>query len=195
MLSLGIALQRLEIDDQWRLEAVAFANLVDVVDDRVAETAATRENPDVLGHELEHVEIAGEDDDVESRGFCLLRQRADDIIGFECRDLDDRNAERFHDLTRPRKLGAELLRRARPLRFVFGELLVPEGRSRGIECGDGIRRGCVVECLEEHRREAIRGVGHLAPAVAQRGHRVEGAVHQVVPIHQQQSLASHSDPW
>ena len=64
-----IPLQRLEIDDQRRLEPVAFADLVDVVDDRVAEAATARENADVLGDELEHVEVAGDDDHVESRSL------------------------------------------------------------------------------------------------------------------------------
>ena len=188
-------MQRLEIDDQRRLEPVAFAHLVDVIDDRVAQTAPARENADVLGDELQHIEVTGDDDHVESGRLGFLRQRADDVVGLEGRYLHDGDAECLDDLTRPRELGTQLVRGTLPLRLVFRELLVAERRTRRVECCDGIRRSGVVERLEQHRREAVGGVGHLTPAVAQRGHRVEGAVHEVVPIHQQQSLASHSDPW
>ena len=180
-----IPLQRLEIDHERWLEPVALAHLVEVVDDRLTDPATARIDANVLGDELEHVEVAGQDDDVEPGFLRFLRQRADDIVSLECWDLDDGDAKRLHNLAGPGKLGAQLVRRALPLRLVFRELLMPKGGAGRIEGRDRICRRGVVERLEEHRCEAVGSIGHLAPAVAQRGHRMEGAVDEVVPVHQQ----------
>jgi hypothetical protein len=190
-----IALQRLEINDKWWFESVAFTDFLHVVDDRVADAAAAREDADVFGDQLQHVEVAGQDDDIEPCSLGLLRERADDIIGLVSRYLDDGDPERQDDFSCPRKLRTKLVRSAHALRFVLRDSLVAKGRAGEVEGRDRICRRGVVERFEEHGCEAVCGVGHLATAVAQRRHRVEGAIHKVVPVHQQQGLASHSGPW
>ena len=185
----GIALQRLVIGDQRGLEPEALADLLQVVDDGVGDAAPVDEHPDMRGHQLQGVDVAGDDDDIEPRLRGLHRQRADHVVGLEAGQLDVGDAQGGDDLARPSDLGPQLGGHRRPLRLVGRHLLMAEGGPRRVEGGDGVGRLLLGEGLEQHRGEAVGGIGQLAATVAQRRHGEEGAIDQGVAVDQQQGGA------
>ena len=70
-------------------------------------------------------------------------------------------------------------------RLVVGDHLVAEGRLGPVEGGDQLVGVVVLEQVDEHRREAVHGVGHLP---RRRGHvgreGEEGPVGQRVAVDQ-----------
>ncbi len=106
----GVALQRLVVEHLVRPQAVPLGYPGLVVDDRVGHAHPGREQPDVVVHQLEAVEVAGDDVGVDPVGRCLQRERADDVIGFVALELDDRHAHHGHQLADDRELGPEVVR-------------------------------------------------------------------------------------
>ncbi len=76
-----VALEGLEVDDLVGPQPVPLVDPGRVVDDRVLDAGPRRHQPRPVGHELEHVEIAGHDGRVEAARLGLHRERADDVVG------------------------------------------------------------------------------------------------------------------
>ena len=182
----GVALQGLVVDEERRIEAEALPHRVDVVHHGVADPTAVDEHAHVGVDQLEGVDVAGDDDHVQAGRHRLDGERADHVVGLEGGDLDLRDAEDGDDVTRPLDLGAEVLGHGRALGLVSGHLLMAEGRPRRVKGRDRVPRLVLGERLEQHRGEAVGGVGQLAPAVGERRHREEGAVDERVPVDEQQ---------
>ena len=90
--------------------------------------------------ELEHVQVAGEDHDLEPRGLGLAHERGDRVVRLEPLLLVDRDPERLDDLAHLRDLVPHVVRHPRPGRLVLGVAVVAERRLGQVE-GDRDRSG------------------------------------------------------
>ena len=116
----------------------------------------------MLGDELEHVQVAGQDRRLEVRGLGLADERRDDVVGLEALHLVDRDAERRDDPPHLGDLLAHLVGHARPRRLVLGEPLVPERRRGQVEGDRHVRRADVLEGPQHDVREPEHGRNELA---------------------------------
>ena len=185
----GVTAQRLEVDQLRGLEPVALADLVGTVDERVGDAAPGHQRVDGVAHQLQAVEVAADNGDVEA---ALLRdpgQRADHVVGLVAVDLVDRDVERVEHLLRALDLRPQVVRHLAPAGLVLGVLDRPEGGLADVEGRGGIV-GPVGEHDRQHRGEAVNGVGHLARGSAHRREREEGAVDQAVGVDEHQTAAS-----
>ena len=157
-----VALERLEVDHLVGPQPVALADPGRVVDDRVLDAHARRHQPRLVGDELEHVEVAGHDRRVQAAPLRLHGQRADDVVGLEAGQLEDRDAQRLDDLADLRELVAQVVGHPLAGRLVLRVLLVAERRALQVE-GDGdVVRLDVLEPAQDDAAEAEDGVDELA---------------------------------
>ena len=91
-----------------------------------------------------------------------LGQRADDVVGFDARHRQRRDAESGDDLVDERKLCRQLVGHRRPVGFVGREQVVAKRRSGGVEHRRQIARLRLAQQLEQHGREAVHRVGRHA---------------------------------
>ncbi len=122
------------------------------------------EDGDVIGDELERVPVTGADEHVHPRGLGLGRQGGDDVVGLEAVGLDGGDAQGGEDLLEQGDLAGELARRRGAAGLVLGVLLGAEGLARDVERHGDVSRVLVTQDVDEHRREAVDGVGVLAGA-------------------------------
>ena len=74
----------------------------------VGDPAARHHHADAVADELEHVPVAGDDDDLVALRSRLLRERREEVVGLVALELDDRDAHRLEHLADERELLAEL---------------------------------------------------------------------------------------
>ena len=183
-----VALERLEVDHLGRLEAVPLLDPGRVVDDRVLDARPGRHQAGPVGHELEHVEVAGDDRRVEPVALGLDGQRADDVVGLVAGQLVDRDPERLDDLADLRELVAQVVRHPLPGRLVVGELLVAEGRPGQVEGDRDVVRPDVLEAAQDDAAEAEDRVDELALRRRQGREREVSAVDEPVAVEQHQAF-------
>ena len=165
-----VTAQRFEVDELRRLEAIALANLVGSVHERIRDPATRHQRLDRFGDQLQAVEVPRDD---RHRMAALLgdaRQRADDVVGFEARDAVDGDRERFQDLTNLLDLRAQVVRHRAPPGLVLRVLLRSECRRREVERRHGELRARGQDD-GEHGGEAVHRIGHLP---VRRAHRRQG---------------------
>ena len=80
----------------------------------------------VRGDELQHVLVAGDDEDVEILLGGLARQSADHVVGFVAGIFQDGQAHGFAIAAHEGNLDGEIVGHGRALGFVSGEKLVAE---------------------------------------------------------------------
>ena len=140
--------------------------------------------------ELEHILIAGDDDDVEPGPFRLVRERADQIVRLVPGLPDSGNIKSFHHAMDVGNLGAHAVRHRRPLRLVVFELRVAQGRPLFVERHDEAIRLLLANNLQQHRREAEDGVGLETFGIIHRRQGEEGTIDVGAPIDQVERLAA-----
>jgi hypothetical protein len=156
----------------------------------VGDAADVVEDGHVLARELHRITVPGDHEHVEAGLDRPVRQRRDDVVGLHAGDDHDRDVEDLEHLLDEVDLRAERVRGRAAVRLVL--------RVRGsaglvatlVERDDDVVGPSVREQLDEHRREAVDGVGLLSglgPQVL--GQRVEGAVGQRVAVEQQEGRA------
>ena len=102
--------------------------------DSVRHAAAERDHEPRAGRdELQHVEIAGQDRDVDVLRLGLAHERRDDVVGLVALDVVGRDVERLDDLADLRDLIAQVVGHAHPVRLVLGVGLVPERPGGQVE--------------------------------------------------------------
>ncbi len=156
-----IAAERLEVDQLRRLEAVALADLLGAVDERVRDAAARHQRIHRFGDQLEAVQIARDDGDRVAALLGDAREGADHVIRLEAFDAVDRDGERFQHLAHHLDLRPEVVGHGAPPGLVF---LVFQGAERWfaeVEGGDRVLRPRG-EDDRQHRRKAVDGIGHPA---------------------------------
>ena len=139
-------------------------------------------------HQLEGVAIAGHDRRLQSLRLGLGGQRGQHIVRLETGSLDAADAESLQDLSQQPQLLPEDLRRGGAIGLVAVEPLVAERPARKGERNGDAFRPVVPEQVDQHRGEAVHGVGHLP---GRRPHllreRVEGPIGQRMPVDEKQA--------
>ena len=164
-----VAHQRQVVDDALRRHAVLGDHAVAV------ELGVVHgvDQGDVLRDELRHVLVAGGDDGPSSHARGLGRQRADDVVGLDVGNAQQRHAHGFDDLEDGRNLHPKIVRHARPVGLVVGIEIVAEGLAADVE--DHRHRAAleVVGELAQHADDAADRAGRESVEGAQIRQRVE----------------------
>ena len=192
----GVALERLVVDHLVGPQAEPLVDPGDVVHDGVLDAGTGGHQPHPRRHQLEHVEVDGDDRRLEVLvAFELLGDRPDDVVGLEARHLVDRDPQRLDDLADLRELVAQVVRHALAGRLVLGVLLVPERGTREVERDREVVRLEVLEAAQDDAREAEHAVDELAPGRRQRRQRVVAAVDEPVAVEQHQAFHGLASGW
>src|SRR5438477_432983 len=88
-----IAPKGLEVDEAGGLEPVALADLVGPVDERVGDPPTRHQSLDRLGHQLQAVQVAGDDGHRVASIFRDAGEVADDVVSLEPGHAVDRDRE------------------------------------------------------------------------------------------------------
>ena len=129
----GIALERLVVDHLSGHQLEPLHDPGRVVEDRVLNPGAGGHEPGLVGHELKHVQVAGDDRRIQATPLSLHDERADDVIGFVAGQLVNGDAQRLDNFADLRELVSEVIRHPLPGRLVLGVLLVSEGGPWEVE--------------------------------------------------------------
>ena len=186
-----VALERLVIDHLARNEIEPLGDPGRVVQDRVLDARACGHEPRVVGHELEHVEITGDDRGLQAAALGVDRDRADDVVGLVARQLVDGDAQRLHHLANLGELVAQVVGHALAGRLVLGVLLVAEGRTLEVEGDRDVVRADVCDAPQDDAAEAEDRVDELALRRRQGRQREISAVDEPVAIEQHQAFGGH----
>ena len=191
-----IALERLEVDHLARHEAVALLDPGRVVHHGRVDAHPGRHEPRPVGHELEHVQVAGHDRGLEVAAFGLARERADHVVRLEARHLVDRESQRRDHLADLRELGAQVVRHRAPGRLVIGGQAVPEGRGRQVEGDRDVVGANVLEATQDDVREPEDRVHQLALRGRERhvDEREVAAIDEPVAVEQHQAFHGRRHP-
>ena len=111
--------------------------------------------------QLEHVAVAGDDEDVHVLRGGLGGQRGDEVVGLVARRRQPPDAERVEHLEDQAELAAEVLGRLAAVGLVLDVLLVPERRLAPVEGHRDMRRLLVAQHVDQHRGETVDRVGRL----------------------------------
>ena len=189
----GVALERLVVEHLVGAEAVSLHDPRLVVDDGGGDAHARGEQPHVVVHELQPVEVAGHDHRVDALRGRLLRERADHVVGLVALQLADRHAHHRGDLAHDRELGAQVVRHRRPALLVVGEGVEAELRLADVEADDREVRLHVLHAAQHDLEEAEDGVHEGAVRHRQRRQREVAAVDEARPVdeHEERSAVGH----
>ena len=181
-----VAAQRGEVRVLGRGEAVLLLNRRRVHPPQVAHAPARVEHGHVRRDQLVGVPVAGDDQDLEPLRLGLRHQGRDHVVRLEPVELDPRDLQRVQHLMDQADLTLERLRCLRPARLVLRIRLGPERLARHVERDREMSRLLVPQRVDQHRGEAIHGVGRLPGGGGEVLHRqrVVGAVCQRVPVEQ-----------
>ena len=183
-----VALQRLVVDHLVGPQAESLHDLFGVVDDRVLETLAGGHEVDVRCDQLQGVEVAREDQGVETRRLRLLRERADHVVGLEARERIHGHPELVEELLAALELGPQVVGHRLARRLIGRVALLPEGRDGQIETGRDVARRVLLDDLQQDGREAERRVHQLALRRREGRDREVAAVDEAVGICEEKAL-------
>ncbi|GGT54426.1 hypothetical protein GCM10010177_08460 [Actinomadura citrea] len=147
--------------------------------------------------QLERVAVAGDDEGLHPGAGGLDGQRGDDVVRLEPGDRQPRDAQRVQHLEDQADLAAELVGRLLPARLVLHVLLVPERRLGAVERHRDVGRLLVAQDVDEHRGEAVHGVGRLPVGRGEvlHGQREERPVGQGMAVEQKKPVALVRGRW
>ncbi len=131
---------------------------------------------DAVVDELRHVLVARRDHDLEPIGRRAFGERADDVVGFDALDPEQRQTESWNRFDQRLDLGAQIVRHRRPMRLVFLEEFVTESPPRRVEHDRDELRVLVLEELVQHVEHAKHGSGRHARLGREWRQGVKGAV-------------------
>ena len=190
-----LAHQRREVAVALRRHEVALLDGGGVHPPHVGDAPHGVDHRHVVGDELEHVAVARDDDDLHALRGRLGREGRDDVVRLVAGGLDVADLQRVEHLVDQRDLAGELGRRGAAPGLVLRILLEPEGLPGQVEGHPDVGRLLVAEHVDEHRREAVDGVGVLArlgrEVLGRQG--VERAVCQRVAVEEQEPVRGCHD--
>jgi len=158
----GVALERLEVDNLVRPEAVAGHDLRFVVDHGVLKALAGGHDLRARRDELEGVEVTRQDERIEVQRLGLPGERADNVVGLESGKRVHRDAQLVEELLAPLELRAQLIRHRLPGGLVRRIALVTERRRGQVEARGDVDRRDLLDDLEEDRGEPEDRIHQLA---------------------------------
>ena len=181
-----IALQRLEVDHLVGVKAVPLVDASGVVDDGRLDPEASRHELRPLRDELQHVQVAGDDDGLQVAQLRLPRERADEIVRLVAGHLVDGDAEGRQGLADDGELLAEVVRRWTARGLVALVAVGAEGAAH-VEAAHDVVGLHVGEAAQDDGPEAEGRVDELALARGQR--RLEQG--EVRPIDEAVGIEEH----
>ena len=181
-----VALERLEVDHLGRVEAIALVDAGRVVDDRRLDAQAGRHELGLLGDQLQHVQVARDDDGLQVAQLRLPRERADEVVRFVAGHLVDGDAEGGQRLADDGELVAQVVRRG-PARGLVALVAVGTEGAAHVEAAQDMVGLHVGEAAQDDGPEAEGSVDELAFAGGQR--RLEQR--EVGPIDEAVSVEEH----
>ena len=131
---------------------------------------------DVAIHQLRHVLVTGGDHHLLAGLGGAARQRADDVVGLDAFDAQQRQAQRLDRIEQWLDLRAQVIGHRRAVRLVGGKEVVAEGAAGGIEHHHHAAAGLLAREPLQHVQHAIDRARGLAARVGQRRQRMEGAI-------------------
>ena len=185
-----VAAQGREVGVLRRGQAVLLLHRLGREPPHVRDALARVEHGDPVAHQLERVAVAGADQHVEAFALGPRRDGGDDVVGLVALGLQRRDAQRVEHLLDEVDLPAEVGRARAAVGLVVGEQLGAERLAGHVERDRDVRRVLVAHDVDQHRGEAVDGVGRLAGRGREVLDRegVERAVGQRVPVEQQQAV-------
>ncbi len=186
----GVADERQIVRDLLRCNAELLLD-AGAVEPRVVHRVDER---DVTVDELREILVARRDDRRRAGRRCGPGQCADDVVGLDAFDAQQRNAHRFDRFEQRRHLRAQLVGHRWPVGLVLGVQLVAEGLARRVEDDGHARRLQLVEQLVEHVDDAEHGAGWLPAGRRQRRQRVKGAVQIRRAVDENERTSAHPRP-
>ena len=185
----AVAHERLLLDDLRGGEPDFLEEIVVREAVGVAHAALCETHRDVLVHELVGVPVSRVDD-----GLNVLigaREGADEVVRLIALLLHIADAHGGEHLLERGELHDELLRRRRAGALVVLEHLVAEGGGVQVERDAEIVGPFLFEDLKEELDEAEDGIGGEAVLGREAVDGVEGAVHEAVPVDENESFLIH----
>ena len=182
-----IALEGLVVDHLVRPQFEPLPDPCRVVVDRRVDALACSHEPRVLGHDLEHVQVAGDDGRIDAALVQVPRDRAYDVIGFVPGHLVDGDAQCGNDFANLRELRPQVVRHGCTRRLVPRELLVAKRWPGQIEAGRDVFRLEILDAAQENTAEPEDGVDELALARGQGRQGVVATVDEAVAVEQHQT--------
>ncbi len=154
----GIADERKVVDD-------LLGPHVELGLDRVAVHARVGHRVDqrhLVGDELGEVLVAGGDQHAEPLLLRRGTERADDVVGLDARDAQQRQSHRLDGVENRPHLGAQVVRHRGSCCLVLRIEVVAEGLARGVEHDGDMGWLLLAQQLEDHRQDAVQRAGRLA---------------------------------
>ena len=187
-----VAADRGEVGVLGRGEPVLLLHRLRGEAGHLGDAAAGHQHRHPVADQLQHVPVAGDDEDVHVLRRGLRGEGGEEVVGFVtgCRQPPD--AERVEDLEDQAELAAEVLGRLAPVGLVLDPLLVAERGFPPVERHRDVRRLLVAQHVDEHRGEPVHRVGRLPGGggeVLDR-QREERPVGQRMAVEQQQPVSA-----
>ena len=168
----GVADQREVVDDACRRHA-ELGGHSGLVERFLAHGVDQRH---MVVDQLRHVLVAGGDDAVDALALGVMHQRADDVVGLDAVDDDERPAFGADRRVQRLDLAGEIVRHRRAVRLVRGIQRVAEGLALRVEHAGDIIGRMVLPQFVQHRQHALDRIGRFTRRIAQVGQRMECAV-------------------
>lgn len=149
----------------------------------VREALAGGNHVDMVGDQLVHITVTGDEQHVATGGLAAACERAQDVVAFPALGLHNGHADGLEQLLDHGELLAQVIVHGRALRLVLRQHLHAHGGTALVERADHAVRVKGVDHLEKHVEKAEDGVGG-APvrSIHGRRHGMERAVHQRVAV-------------
>ena len=184
----GVTHQRQVIDNAFRRHAELGDHGVAVhggVGHRV-------DQADVRRHQLREILVACRDRDIHIEGFRSAGQGADDIIGFDACNAQDRKPQRSDNGQHGFDLCFQFDRCWRAGGLVVGIHFISKGRARGIT-DEGDTFGMLLQGCAQHVDHAKQRAGRFARRVGQRRQGVEGPeqVRRTIDEYESRTIGRH----
>ncbi len=171
-----VALEPLEVRHLGRLDAVALAGQLLVVDDGVPLVGAVHVDVDAGPHELDDVAVQSHKVGLEILRRRLAGQGAEHVVGLEACDANDGDLEGLDDFLAAGDLLVQVLRRRRPVRLVGLVLLVSKGGARRVERDGHVGGLQLLQHAQQRVGESVDGAHGLARPAHRQGLVAQGVV-------------------
>ncbi len=130
----------------------------------------------VFVDQLGHVLVAGGNDGVQSGGGGLYRERADDVIGLDALDHQDRPTQGAHGGVDRFDLQCQVFRHGFAGSLVVGIEIITESLALGVEHTGNVTCGIIVAQSAQHIDDAVQRTGGRAFRVTHIGQCMEGPI-------------------
>ena len=179
-----VALEAVEVGHELRRDAVV--QVIDALgrhDGDVGQALAGGHHVHVVGHELIHIAVTGDEVHVAPGGLTAAGKSPQNVVALPALELHDGNGQTREQLLDHGELTAQVGIHGRALRLILRQHLHADLRTTLVEGADHAVGRELVDHFEEHVEEAEHRVGGAAVRrVHGRRHGMEGAVHERVAV-------------